>query len=125
MKMEYIARYTKKDFRIDTMAAGGPGGQHQNKTQSAVRITHIPTGLSASSRGQRSQHQNKRIACQRLARLVKLYHVEQERVAGHISNETLRTYHEADNRGKDHCSGLMQSWKESVGRDNIDEMIHA
>lgn len=55
-----------KDLRVETMTAGGAGGQHQNKTESAVRITHLPTGISAISRDERSQHRNKAIAIARL-----------------------------------------------------------
>jgi len=58
---------TKKDFRIDTFRSGGKGGQHQNKVESGVRITHIASGLSAESRNTRSQHRNRAIAFKRLA----------------------------------------------------------
>lgn len=66
MAKELVLSITKKDFRIDTMRAGGPGGQHQNKTDSAVRITHIPSGAVGESRSDRSQHTNKKLALQRL-----------------------------------------------------------
>jgi len=57
---------TKKDFRIDTFKSGGKGGQHQNKTDSGVRITHKVSGISAESRSERSQARNKKIAFRRL-----------------------------------------------------------
>jgi peptide chain release factor len=58
------------DVRIETFRAGGPGGQHQNKTDSAVRATHVPTGLATVSRQERSQHRNKAVALARLASLI-------------------------------------------------------
>ena len=63
---ELLYSLTKKDFRIDTFRSGGPGGQHQNKTNSGVRIVHIASGAVGESRGLRSQHQNKKIALERL-----------------------------------------------------------
>jgi len=60
------------DVRFETLRAGGPGGQHQNKTESAVRAVHAPTGLVVVAREARSQHRNKVIALERLTLLVKL-----------------------------------------------------
>jgi len=59
-----------KDVRLESFRAGGPGGQHQNKTESAVRATHRPTGLSVTAREERSQHRNKALALERLADLI-------------------------------------------------------
>lgn len=59
-----------KDLSFETLRAGGPGGQHVNKTDSAVRATHIPTGLSTLARDERSQHRNKAVAIQRLSAML-------------------------------------------------------
>lgn len=52
--------------RVETFLAGGKGGQHQNKTESGVRLVHLPTGIRVSSRRERSQHRNKTLALERL-----------------------------------------------------------
>ena len=54
------------ECRVETFRAGGPGGQHQNKTESGVRLTHLPTGITVTARDSRSQHRNRRIAVERL-----------------------------------------------------------
>ena len=61
-----------QDVRFEAFRAGGPGGQHQNKTESAVRATHIASGLSVVAREERSQHRNKALALERIAALLKL-----------------------------------------------------
>ncbi len=61
-----------KDLRIETCRASGPGGQHVNKTESAVRATHIPTGLVAASQDERSQGSNRKLAIERLKRKLQL-----------------------------------------------------
>lgn len=63
---ELLFSVTKKDFRIDTFRSGGPGGQHQNKTDSGVRITHLESGAVGESRSERFQPMNKKLAFKRL-----------------------------------------------------------
>ncbi|WP_170346911.1 peptide chain release factor-like protein, partial [Ruegeria atlantica] len=63
-------RIQASDVTFATFRAGGPGGQHQNTTDSAVRATHRPTGLSAVAREERSQHRNKALALERLQHLM-------------------------------------------------------
>lgn len=66
-----------EDLRRDTFRSGGPGGQHQNKTESGVRFTHLPTGIAAESRTERSQHKNADNAMRLLK--ARLYAVEQQK----------------------------------------------
>lgn len=66
MARELLFSLTRKDFVVETFRAGGKGGQKQNKTSSGVRIRHPASGAVGESRETRSQHQNKRMAFQRL-----------------------------------------------------------
>src|SRR6202045_4287885 len=66
-----------EDLKRDTFRSGGPGGQHQNKTESGVRYTHVPSGIAAESRSERSQHKNDANAMALLK--AKLYKVEEEK----------------------------------------------
>src|SRR5229473_2576266 len=66
-----------EDLKRDTFRSGGPGGQHQNKTESGVRYTHLPTGIAAESRSERSQHKNDQMALSLLK--AKLYRIEEEK----------------------------------------------
>lgn len=65
---EKLFSMTKKDLDIQTFQSGGPGGQHQNRTSSGVRIIHRESGAVGESRSDRSQHRNKRLALQRLVK---------------------------------------------------------
>jgi peptide chain release factor len=85
----------EEDVRIDTFRAGGPGGQHVNTCDSAVRITHIPTGLAATSREERSQHRNRKIAFERLAQLIE---VQADMAKGVIQKEA-QARHDSLERG--------------------------
>lgn len=67
------------DLKVDTFRSGGPGGQYQNTTESGVRITHLPTGLVAESREERSQLQNKNKAMSRLLAKLALYQEEEKK----------------------------------------------
>jgi peptide chain release factor len=62
--------WLENEFKIETMRASGPGGQHVNKTETAVRITHLPTGIRAIAQEERSQHFNRKLAMSRLNRLL-------------------------------------------------------
>ena len=75
----------EKDLRIDTYHSSGAGGQHINKTSSAVRITHLPTGIVVASQSERSQHQNRFIAMQMLK--AKLYQIEEDKRTAAIKQE--------------------------------------
>ncbi|MFS2177486.1 peptide chain release factor H [Rhizobium pisi] len=69
------------DLRFETLRAGGPGGQHQNTTDSAVRVLHRPTGLMVTARDERSQHRNKALALRRLEAMLRQIEAEKQEAA--------------------------------------------
>ncbi|MCC5995159.1 MAG: peptide chain release factor 1 [Oceanicaulis sp.] len=123
------------DIRIDTMRASGAGGQHVNKTDSAVRMTHIPTGIVVISQ-EKSQHQNRAIAMQVLK--TRLYDKERaERDAARAADrkgqvgsgdrsERIRTYNFPQGRVSDHRINLtLYKLDEILSGDALDEVIDA
>ena len=125
----------EKDLRIDTFRASGKGGQHVNKTDSAVRITHLPTGIVASCQNERSQHQNRLIAMKVLR--ARLYEIEEKKRQSEISNmrrsmvgsgdrsEKIRTYNFSQNRITDHRIGLTLYRLDAILDGDIEELIQA
>jgi peptide chain release factor 1 len=124
-----------EDVRVDTFSAGGPGGQHQNKTQSGVRLVHLPTGIVAESRTERSQHKNK-ANCWRMLR-TRIYEqlVEKERAARAAErrsligsgdrSERIRTYNFPQNRVTDHRINLNLYKLDSILAGDLGELIRA
>lgn len=125
----------RNDLRIDTFRSSGAGGQHINKTSSAIRVTHIPTGMVVECQDQRSQFQNKDKALEILrARLYQQKVQEQQdsiaadrrsKVGTGMRNERIRTYNFPQGRMTDHRIGLTLYKLESVLDGSLDEIIDA
>ena len=125
----------QNDLRIDTYRASGAGGQHVNKTSSAIRITHIPTGVVVACQSERSQLQNRETAMKMLRS--KLYEIEQEKQNKELTNkrrlqvgsgarsEKIRTYNYPQSRVTDHRINFTIYQLESFLNGNLDEMIDA
>jgi protein subunit release factor A len=110
---------------VDTFRGKGPGGQHRNKTDSAVRITHVESGLTATSQSERSQHVNKKIAFKRLAALLldKYVYGDQSKARNASGTKVTRSYHEPEDRVTDHVTGKKYSYRHTVGRGDIGALI--
>ena len=123
------------DLRIDTYRASGAGGQHVNRTDSAVRITHIPTGLVVTSQDQRSQIQNREKAMRVLkSRLYELQQSQQDseyasrrrlQVGTGDRSERIRTYNFPQGRVTDHRIGLTLYKIDEIIEGDLDEIISA
>lgn len=123
------------DLRIDTYRASGAGGQHVNRTDSAVRITHIPTGLVVTSQDQRSQIQNREKAMRVLkSRLYEMQREQQDsayadrrrlQVGTGDRSERIRTYNFPQGRVTDHRIGLTLYKIDEIMEGNLDEIVNA
>jgi peptide chain release factor 1 len=121
------------DLRIDTYRASGAGGQHVNKTDSAVRITHLPTGIVVECQDERSQHKNKARALSLLqAKLLSEAKTEQSdaqaaarklQVGSGDRSERIRTYNFPQNRVTDHRINLTVYKLEEIMAGALDEVI--
>ena len=124
-----------KDLRIDTFCSSGPGGQSVNTTYSAVRITHIPTGLVVSQQDEKSQIKNKAKAMKVLRS--RLYEIELQRQQDEIASdrrdqvgsggrsEKIRTYNFPQTRITDHRIGFTTHQLAAVLGGELDELIEA
>ena len=133
---EVDLKINETDLRIDVFRAGGPGGQSVNTTDSAVRITHIPTGISVSQQDEKSQHKNKSKGMKILRS--RLYELERSRIEKERSkdrkskigtgdrSERIRTYNFPQGRVTDHRINLtLHNLVEFLEGESFDEMIEA
>lgn len=125
-----------KDLRVDVFRASGPGGQSVNTTDSAVRITHLPTGIVVSQQDEKSQHKNRAKALQVLR--ARLFEAERERLESERSadrrsqvgsgdrSERIRTYNYPQGRVTDHRINLtLHKLEKIVAGDSLDDVIDA
>ena len=123
------------ELRIDTFRSSGAGGQHVNKTESAIRITHLPTGMVVSCQDEKSQLKNKEQAMRVLkSRLYDYYASQQEaqragarksQVGSGDRSERVRTYNFSQSRVTDHRIGLTLYKLEAFLDGDMDEMLDA
>jgi peptide chain release factor 1 len=132
---EVDVQINEADLRIDVYRASGAGGQHVNKTESAVRITHLPTGIAVAMQEEKSQHKNRAKAMKILR--ARLY--EQQRATLHATraadrksqvgtgdrSERIRTYNFPQGRVSDHRIGLTLHKLDRVLMGELDEIVDA
>lgn len=132
---EFDIEINDKDIRFDTFASSGAGGQSVNTTMSAVRLTHIPTGIVATSQDERSQHKNKDKAMKILRARVydkfqqeaqaELDQVRKSAVGTGDRSERIRTYNFPQNRVTDHRIGLTIQKLDQIIEGKLDEVVEA
>jgi len=123
------------DLRIDTYRASGAGGQHINKTDSAVRITHLPTGIVVECQDDRSQHRNKAQAMSVLAARIKDAQVREQQskeaatrkslIGSGDRSERIRTYNFPQGRVTDHRINLTLYKTDAIMEGDLDELVNA
>lgn len=125
----------EKDLRIDTYRSSGAGGQHVNKTESAIRITHLPTGIVVTCQDERSQRQNREKAIRILQ--AKLLEIERQKAEDEITSsrrsqvgagdrsEKIRTYNFPQSRLTDHRIGFSVHNLSAVMEGNLEDVIKA
>ncbi|MCH6268613.1 peptide chain release factor 1 [Neobacillus citreus] len=132
---EFDIEINDKDIRFDTFASSGAGGQSVNTTMSAVRLTHIPTGITATSQDERSQHKNKDKAMKILrARIYDKFQQEAQAEYDQVRksavgtgdrSERIRTYNYPQNRVTDHRIGLTIQKLDQIIEGKLEEIIEA
>jgi peptide chain release factor 1 len=123
------------DLRVDTFRASGAGGQHVNKTDSAIRLTHLPTGLVVECQEDRSQHRNREKAMQVLAARLKDKQTQEQQskeaaqrkslVGSGDRSERIRTYNYPQGRVTDHRINLTLHKLPTIMQGDLDELTDA
>ena len=132
---EVDIKIEEKDLRIDVFRASGPGGQSVNTTDSAVRITHLPSGVVVTQQDEKSQHKNKAKAMKVLR--ARLYEAERQKAAAERAetrksqvgsgdrSERIRTYNYPERRVTDHRISLTLHKLDRMMDGDLDEIIDA